>query len=378
MSHSIDIDDPGFSLRTRLALWRNQLLARPGFQSWASRIPLIRRIVRHKAAAQFDLVAGFVYSQILHACVEADLFPFLADQPRSLAAVAQHAQLGQAAAERLLRGAAALRLVESPQPMLWILGEAGAALTANPGVFAMVRHHALLYRDLADPLALLRDDRAHETALSAFWHYAPDPAGPHDVAAAYSALMAATQPMVHAQIVGRYDFARHIALLDVGGGSGRFLAAASVAAPALRLGLFDLPPVIAAGQPGLAEAGIADRVALHPGSFRDQPLPGGYDLISLVRILHDHDDEVAQHLLRACLEALPRGGTLLIVEPFAEEPGAARMGDAYFGLYLWAMRSGRPRSARALMNMLKEAGFSRVSRIATPLPIITGALAARK
>ena len=36
------------------------------------------------------------------------------------------------------------------------LGPLGAAMVGNPGVAAMVEHHALLYADLADPVALLR------------------------------------------------------------------------------------------------------------------------------------------------------------------------------------------------------------------------------
>ncbi len=50
---------------------------------------------------------------------------------------------------------------------------------------------------------------------------------------------------------------------------------------------------------------------------------------------------------RRAHDALPPGGTLLIAEPMAGTPGAEAMGDAYFGLYLWAMGSGRPRSAAA-------------------------------
>ena len=50
-------------------------------------------------------------------------------------------------------------------------------LLANPGIEAMVEHNALLYHDLADPVAFLRDPQ-RETALSRYWAYAraDDPA----------------------------------------------------------------------------------------------------------------------------------------------------------------------------------------------------------
>ncbi|MFX8082902.1 methyltransferase, partial [Acinetobacter baumannii] len=90
------------------------------------------------------------------------------------------------------------------------------------------------------------------------------------------------------QALGAYRFARHRRVLDVGGGHGTFAAALARACPGLGIGLFDLPPVVAGAAPVLAQAGLADRIDLHPGDFLQGPLPGGYDAMTLVRILHDH------------------------------------------------------------------------------------------
>jgi demethylspheroidene O-methyltransferase len=76
--------------------------------------------------------------------------------------------------------------------------------------------------------------------------------------------------------------------------------------------------------------------------------------------------------------ALPDGGQLLIAEPMADSASAKRMGDAYFGLYLWAMGSGRARSAADLRRMLATAGFGTIKTVKTALPIITSALVAKK
>ncbi|MCC7280468.1 MAG: methyltransferase, partial [Chromatiaceae bacterium] len=48
---------------------RNRLLASPAFQRWAVDFPLTRPIAQRRARALFDVTAGFVYSQILFACV---------------------------------------------------------------------------------------------------------------------------------------------------------------------------------------------------------------------------------------------------------------------------------------------------------------------
>jgi demethylspheroidene O-methyltransferase len=143
--------------------------------------------------------------------------------------------------------------------------------------------------------------------------------------------------------------------------------------PGLQLGLFDLPAV--AARAAERQPGLASRLAIHPGSFLADPLPSGYDLHSLVRVLHDHDDEPAARLLAASRAALPPGGRLLIVEPMAKA-GRAPEGHAYFGLYLAAMRSGRPREPREIKQMLRWAGFRRARELRTPLPLVARAIVA--
>lgn len=361
------------TFKTRWVMRRNAILGSASFQRWASKTPIIRGIARRRAAAQFDLIAGFIYSQILTAFVTAGLIEYLNGHLRCFDEIAGFTGLNPDATDRLLKAGESLQIAESPQKGLWTLGEAGAPLSANQGAMAMIRHHHLLYSDLADPLKLLAKDRHEETALSAYWTYAAK--GQGEDAAGYSALMAATQPMVSQQILDAYDFTVHRRMLDIGGGSGAFAAAVAAATPKLHLGIFDLPEVIAEAEKRFASNGS---IEFHRGSFKQTALPAGYDLITLVRILHDHDDAVVEALLTKVFAALPDGGRLLIVEPMADSPHAQRMGDAYFGLYLWAMGSGRPRSSDELQKMLSKAGFASVNTVKTALPIITSALVAKK
>ena len=92
--------------------WRNRLIARPGFQRWAADFPLTRPVAQRRAQSLFDITAGFVYSQILYACVELDLFNRLAAGPQSLSALAPAIGMTEAQADRLLRAAVALDLLE--------------------------------------------------------------------------------------------------------------------------------------------------------------------------------------------------------------------------------------------------------------------------
>jgi demethylspheroidene O-methyltransferase len=326
----------------------------------------------------FDLCAGFVYSQVLMACVRMGLLEALRAGPLTLPEIARRLDLPPGQVLRLLSAAQSLRLVQRRAPEHWGLGAIGAALLGNPAVLGMIEHHPLLYDDLRDPVALLRG-ALPAGRLAGYWGYARnhDAAGlPPSEVSAYTQLMSTTQPLVAEQLLDAYPFARHSALLDVGGGDGSFLVAAASRAPRLRLMLFDLPGVIAQAQLRLGAAGLAASVALSGGDFRADPLPAGADLITLVRVLHDHDDDAALLLLRAVRRALPTGGRVLIAEPMTDGPGALRGTEAYFAFYLLAMGQGRPRSTQEVTRLLQMAGFSRPQLHAMACPWQCHALSA--
>ena len=357
---------------------RDRLLASPRFQRWATTLPFTRPIARRRARELFDLCAGFVYSQILLACVQLRLFDLLAEGALGAKELARRLALDESAAARLLAAAVSLRLLERRRHDRYGLGVLGAALLGNPGVMAMVRHHQLLYADLHDPVALLRGERA-ATELGRYWSYAgtEERAGlAPDRVDSYSALMSVSQPMIAAEILAAYPLRRHRCLLDVGGGEGGFLMAAAARAPDLRLQLFELPAVAERARSRFAAAGLAGRATVVGGDFFVDPLPTGADVISLVRVVHDHDDARAVALLRAVRAALPGSGTLLLAEPMALTPGAEPIGDAYFGFYLLAMGRGRPRTANELGGLLRAAGFTRVRSIRTRMPLLTSLLSA--
>lgn len=362
---------------------RDRWLSSGQFQSWASAFPLTRPIARRHASACFDLCAGFVYSQILLACVRLQLFEKLRAGALPLSQLAALCALPVPAMRQLLEAAATLDLVEwrggQPADPRFGLGSRGAVLLGNPALQAMIEHHSLLYADLQDPLALLRGS-AGETRLGKFWAYAgssPDAALGDGATEAYSELMSRSQPLVSDAILSACDLRSHRKLLDIGGGEGGFLLAAAARAPRLQGLLFDLPPVCARAAARFARSEASDRLHCCPGDFRTDPLPEGADIVSLIRVIHDHDDATVLALLRAIRAILPASGQLLIAEPLRATPGAERMGDAYFGFYLLAMGQGQPRSRSQLAELLECAGFGKPEELATPVPLQTRVLLAR-
>jgi demethylspheroidene O-methyltransferase len=354
-------------------------LSRPTFQRWASTFPLTRPVAQSRAGELFDICAGFVYSQVLFACVELHLFEALAEGPLSIEAIASRCSLQPEATRRLLVSAAALHLVEKRGEDSFGLGVHGAAYLGNPGIGAMIRHHAMFYRDLADPIALLKGERK-DTELSQFWPYAaadnPAALGTSDVSA-YTDLMAASQALIADDILDSYPFVEHGCLLDIGGGSGEFLIAAAHRRPDLNVVLFDLPPIVDKAEARFQTERLGGRARAVAGDFKRDPLPEGADLMSLVRIAHDLEDDDLTTLLAKIFAALPPGGILLLAEPLAETPGAERVA-AYFEMYLLAMQRGRPRSFAELTQRLYAAGFARVRSVTTPRPLLTGLIVAQK
>ena len=372
------------TLAERLRDWKHRTIARPEFQRWAAAFPLTRPIARRHARELFDLLAGFVYSQILLACVRLDLFRKLGDGPLPLATLAERCGMSLDAMRRLVAAADSLELLDLQGGDVVTLGRLGAPLVANEAITAMVEHHATLYGDLADPVALLRG-QGRTPAMAGYWPYAAAAdAGPGQPAALspervaeYSKLMTASQPLVAREVIAAYKFGRHRVLMDVGGGEGAFVRAVAAAVPGIELRVFDLPAVAERAQDNLQRWGLAGRAKAFGGDFFADELPRGADVISLVRVAFDHPDERVLTLFKNVRRALPDNGTLVLAEAMAEVPGVEPIGDAYFGFYLLAMGRGRPRSAARLTAMLHEAGFASVRSVPTQMPLQAGVLVAR-
>ena len=372
-------------MATSLSAWARDRIARlqatEGFRRAAGAFPLTRPVARRQARALFDLCAGFVYSQVLLAVVRLRLPERLMAGPRSAAALALELEMPEPATERLLIAAASLRLLarrgqDAAGRTLYGLGSLGAALIDNPGVTAMIEHHGLLYDDLRDPVALLRGETT-QTALANYWPYAKGAGEGAATPDGYSALMATSQQFVADEVLAVYPLRRHRHLLDVGGGSGAFIMAAGAQAPDLRLTLFDLPSVANIAREALAASPVAGRCDVVGGDFTTDELPSGADVVSLVRVLHDHEDDVALVLLRAIRQALPQGGTLVVAEPMAGTRGAEPVGGAYFGFYFLAMGGGRARTPERIKQMLSDAGFSRTRLLRGRMPMVARVMVAQ-
>lgn len=285
---------------------------------------------------------------------------------------------------RLLEAACAIDLARRRGPdrrgeMRYGLGPLGAALVGNHGVQAMITHHALLYDDLRDPVAMLRHPE-RPTTLSRFWSYEPgDGNATDDDARAgstgpYTALMSLSAELVADEIVSACDLSGARRLLDVGGGDGTVALRLARRWRRLHVTTADLGPVVARARRNFDRSRFTDRLEVHAldihrDDWRDADQRAGRtpgpDTVLLSRVLHDHDDAPVLALLDRARATLAPGGRLIVAEPMADPRASRRVADAYFGLYLLAMGSGRPRSPDALSAMLRRSGFDRIRLVRT-------------
>jgi demethylspheroidene O-methyltransferase len=349
------------ALRSFFLNFRNRLLADPKFLSFAQKFPLTRPIARARSRDLFDLLAGFSYSQVLYACVSLRVLEHVGQTGILPSVLATKIGLYESKCDVLVRAAVALDILGWDKSKV-ILGPHGAALLGQPWIMRFVEHHKYFYRDLEDPVAMLQGQTA-PNGLKSYWTYDASESDKKT----YSDLMAASQAAVSEQILGSYNFSTHKNILDVGGGSGAFLRAVGKVYPQLNLNLFDLPGVIE-----LAPA--YPRLKCHGGDFRVGPFPEGMDMITLIRVAHDHDDDVVLRVLRNVRAACFPHTTLLVAEPFAGSAAHARVTDAYFNLYFTAMGQGRTRSPKEIGALAAQAGFGRAKIWATNMPLISGVM----
>jgi demethylspheroidene O-methyltransferase len=141
--------------------------------------------------------------------------------------------------------------------------------------------------------------------------------------------------------------------------------------------LFDLPAVADKASERFRASGLSSRAVAIGGSFLTDRLPDGADIVSLIRIIHDHDDDNVMTLLRAVRRTLPDDGTLLIAEPISGIRGTEAIGDAYFAFYLMAMGSGRPRTFPRLVEILSDCGFAQARLLPSGMPVLTSVILAQ-
>ncbi|MFD8559032.1 methyltransferase [Streptosporangium canum] len=161
-------------------------------------------------------------------------------------------------------------------------------------------------------------------------------------------------------------------LLDVGGGHARYSIALCEAHPRLTATIVDLPKALEGGRARIEQAGLAGRVSAVPGDVTEADLGSGHDTALLFNLCHGFDGPDNRALLKRVAAALRPGGTVLVLESFADLPeGTPPAAEAFtraFSLNLAVTQGGRIYAFDEIAGWLAEAGFGRIERRALDGP----------
>jgi hypothetical protein len=318
--------------------------------------PAAERLVRH-------IVSGW-RCQALHAAVQLLLPEALRDGPRSAEDLAIELACDADGLARLLRALCTLGVARERRDGRFALTASGRLLCppaapGEPSLRALAQWWGgplwPMWGELAYSVRTGRSAREKLTGESGYRYLDQGGALPllfHHAQAALTAL-------VLDDIARWPGWPRARTLVDVGGGHAQVALAMLSAHRGLRATVLDLPHAEAGARQRITQAGLSARCAFQGGSFLD-PLPAGADVYLLKSILHNWDDETCARILQRCADAVPRHGTLLIIErvqPSRSRPRRRDEAAARTDLNMLAGLGGRERTSAQFAALLAPVGF---------------------
>ena len=156
-----------------------------------------------------------------------------------------------------------------------------------------------------------------------------------------------------------FDFSNYHTLCDIGGAGGQLSAHVTLHNPHMKCISFDLQAVVPIALENMSKMGIADKVEIRAGDFFNDPFPTA-DVITMGNILHDWNTEEKKLLISKAYKALPKGGSLVVIENIIDDE---RRENA-FGLLmslnmLIETAGGYDFTGADFAGWAKEAGFER-------------------
>jgi 2-polyprenyl-3-methyl-5-hydroxy-6-metoxy-1,4-benzoquinol methylase len=152
-------------------------------------------------------------------------------------------------------------------------------------------------------------------------------------------------------------------VLDIGGGHGWYSAQLCRRHPGLTATVFDLPGSAAIGREIIAKAGLADRVRHRDGDATTDDLGSGYDAVLCFNLLHHLTAEQTVELFGRIYGALAPGGTLAVMDAFAEPGHRASAAANVLGLFVYLSSGSQVNTPAQLYGWLHDAGFGEPRRI---------------
>jgi O-methyltransferase domain len=331
--------------------------------------PAARARTGFQAIPQLAELADYTIAFTIRAIADLGIADHLASGPRGLADLAAATATHAPSLQRALRALVGPGVFAEPEPDVFELTALGQPLRSDHPL-SMRAAFTLSQPEIAAWAHLDYSIRTGNAAFGdvhgeGYWEYLT---GHPDARIAFHHSQEAMSRLELLTVVRAYDWPAVGTLVDVGGGSGTFLAGLLARHRGLHGIVFDLPDVVAGAPAILAAAGVGDRCEVAGGSFFDTQVPASAGGYLLKRVLYGWDDEHAAEILRAVRSAMRPGSRLLIFEPVLREGDSL---SASMDLLMLTLSAGRVRTRDELAELLGAAGLRLTRLIETRMyPII--------
>jgi hypothetical protein len=312
------------------------------------------------------LAAGHVEARIVQTAIELAVFDALEDSALTSEAVAHRLELEPKAAELLLNALAALDLLHK-QGDQFSLAEAARKylLCSSPfSVGGMIRFEGSVWNCWEKLPQAIRSGQPVRPANM----YQDDPRETEIFIDAMDALVNARGD---AEVIARaLEWNEIEELLDVGSGPASYPIHLCRKYPELRATIFDLPGTLALTQRYVREATMTERIRLIAGDYRNDPIPGSYDIVLLSNIIHGEGEQENLSLIDKLVANLKAGGRLIVKDHILDDSRTTPPVGAIFSLLmLLTTASGRCYSFNEIKLWMERAGLTNIEQINLPAPL---------
>lgn len=153
-------------------------------------------------------------------------------------------------------------------------------------------------------------------------------------------------------------------MLDVGGGAGTNAIAFCREYPELTATVFDLPQTLVVAKQGVEDAGLSDRIQLHPGNFHEDTFQGSYDVALMSDILHYQNGKMNAALVEKVCGCLNEGGRLIIKDRFLDPSRTSPAWTTAFAVHILVnTEKGECFTIEDTHRWMEQAGFRSVEEL---------------
>lgn len=318
------------------------------------------------------ILDGFIETKVLMTAYQLDVFTLLAKEALTRDEALARLSLPRRSGTILLNACVALGLIEDSGGALRTAPDAAPFLVRGPeqpfrATSYLIDYYNEVYRALCDMNEIVRTDGAISTFK--LRDYFKDDVAAVDplVAAEYTRYMDATIQSIVDVVSTAFSFADKEFLFDLCGGAGSFAIGIAKLHPHLRVGFLDVPACVAIGEARLlGDPDLGARAMALAGDLFKTPLPTGPDVYTMCRAAMDWGDDKILGVYRKVHDALPPGGSFLVVERMLPETfdPAARSNYLRSVYFLAKSTTTELRAPERHMAMMRAAGFASAREIA--------------